>query len=164
MSARDLATPYPSLAPDTPAEEAARLLAEEAVEGVFVQDDQGELQGLVSDTSLLAFLLPRYLAEDRALVRVLGEDVADALWQRLRGRPVGDLLPAPTAGLPEVDADDTLVSVAATLARTGASLVAVRDRDGRLLGGITTSQLLTRLLGTRGAPPWRWLSSWAPTA
>ena len=147
MRARDLATPYPSVAPDTPAEEAARLLAEEAVEGVFVQDDQGELQGLVADTTLLAFLLPRYLAEDRALVGVLGEDVADALWQRLRGRTVRDLLPASTAGLPEVDGNDTLVKVAATLVRTGASLVAVRDRDGRLLGGITTSQLIGRLLG-----------------
>jgi CBS domain-containing protein len=147
MRARDLAIPYPSVAPDTPAEEAARLLAEEAVEGVFVQDDQGELQGLVADTTLLAFLLPRYLAEDRALVGVLGEDVADALWQRLRGRTVRDLLPASTAGLPEVDGNDTLVKVAATLVRSGASLVAVRDRDGRLLGGITTSQLIGRLLG-----------------
>jgi CBS domain-containing protein len=147
MRARDLATPYPSVAPDTPAEEAARLLAEEAVEGVFVQDDQGELQGLVADTTLLAFLLPRYLAEDRALVGVLGEDVADALWQRLRGRTVRDLLPASTAGLPEVNGNDTLVKVAATLVRSGASLVAVRDRDGRLLGGITTSQLIGRLLG-----------------
>jgi CBS domain-containing protein len=147
MRARDLATPYPSVAPDTPAEEAARLLAEEAVEGVFVQDDQGELQGLVADTTLLAFLLPRYLAEDRALVGVLGEDVADALWQRLRGRTVRDLLPASTAGLAEVDGNDTLVKVAATLVRSGASLVAVRDRDGRLLGGITTSQLIGRLLG-----------------
>jgi CBS domain-containing protein len=147
MRARDLATPYPSVAPDTPAEEAARLLAEEAVEGVFVQDDQGELQGLVADTTLLAFLLPRYLAEDRALVGVLGEDVADALWQRLRGRTVRDLLPASTAGLPEVNGNDTLVKVAATLVRSGASLVAVRDRDGRLLGGITTSQLIRRLLG-----------------
>jgi CBS domain-containing protein len=149
MRARELATPYPSLSPTTPAEEAARLLAEEPVEGVFVQDEHGELQGLVSDTSLLAFLLPRYLAEDRALVRVLGEDVADALWQRLRGRPVRDLLGASTARLPEVGADDTLVGVAATLARTGASLVAVRDHDGRLLGGITTSQLLTRLLSSQ---------------
>jgi CBS domain-containing protein len=149
MRARDLATPYPSVAPDTPAEEAARLLAQEAVEGVFVQEEQGELQGLISDTTLLAFLLPRYLAEDRALVRVLGEDVAGALWQRLAGRPVRDLLAASTASLPEVDADDTLVSVAATLVRSGASLVAVRDRDGRLVGGITTSQLLTRLLGSR---------------
>jgi CBS domain-containing protein len=149
MRARDLATPYPSVAPDTPAEEAARLLAQEAVEGVFVQEEQGELQGIISDTTLLAFLLPRYLAEDRALVRVLGEDVAGALWQRLAGRPVRDLLAASTASLPEVDADDTLVSVAATLVRSGASLVAVRDRDGRLVGGITTSQLLTRLLGSR---------------
>ena len=147
MRARDLAIPYPSVAPDTPAEEAARLLAEEAVEGVFVQDDQGELQGLVADTTLLAFLLPRYLAEDRALVGVLGEDVADALWQRLRGRTVRDLLPVSTAGLPEVNGNDTLVKVAATLVRSGASLVAVRDRDGRLLGGITTSQLIGRLLG-----------------
>jgi CBS domain-containing protein len=147
MRARDLATPYPSVAPDTPAEEAARLLAEEAVEGVFVQDDQGELQGVVADTTLLAILLPRYLAEDRALVGVLGEDVADALWQRLRGRTVRDLLPASTAGLPEVNGNDTLVKVAATLVRSGASLVAVRDRDGRLLGGITTSQLIRRLLG-----------------
>jgi CBS domain-containing protein len=147
MRARDLAIPYPSVAPDTPAEEAARLLAEEPVEGVFVQDDQGELQGLVADTTLLAFLLPRYLAEDRALVGVLGEDVADALWQRLRGRTVRDLLAASTAGVPEVDGNDTLVKVAATLVRSGASLVAVRDRDGRLLGGITTSQLIGRLLG-----------------
>jgi CBS domain-containing protein len=147
MRARDLATPYPSVAPDTPAEEAARLLAEEAVEGVFVQDEHGNLQGVVADTTLLAFLLPRYLAEDRALVGVLGEDVADALWQRLRGRTVRDLLPVSTAGLPEVNGNDTLVKVAATLVRSGASLVAVRDRDGRLLGGITTSQLIRRLLG-----------------
>jgi CBS domain-containing protein len=148
VRARDLATPYPSVAPDAPAQEAARLLAEEAVEGVFVQDEHGGLQGL-DRSSLLAFLLPRYLAEDRALVGVLGEDVADALWQRLRGRTVRDLLPAPSAGLPEVDADDTLVKVAATLVRGGAALVAVRDRDGRLLGGITTSQLIRRLLGAQ---------------
>jgi CBS domain-containing protein len=149
VRARDLAITYPSLAPDAPAEEAARLLAEEPVEGVFVQDQHGGLQGVVTDTSLLAFLLPRYLAEDRALVGVLGEDVADALWQRLAGRPVRDLLAATAAGVAEVDADATLVGWPATLVRSGASLVVVRDRDGRLLGGITTSRLITRLLGDR---------------
>ncbi len=49
----------------------------------------------------------------------------------------------------EVDADATLVEVAATLVRSGASLVVVRDPGGRLLGGITTSRLITRLLGAR---------------
>jgi CBS domain-containing protein len=147
VRAHDLAVAYPSLAPETPAQKAARLLAEEAVEGVFVQDEHGSLQGVVTDTTLLAFLLPRYLAEDRALVGVLGEDVADALWQRLGRRPVQELLSAPSATVPEVDADDTLVEVAAALVRSGASLVAVRDPGGRLLGGITTSRLIRRLLG-----------------
>jgi CBS domain-containing protein len=147
VRARDLAITYPSLAPDAPAQEAARLLAEEAVEGVFVQDQHGGLQGVVTDTTLLAFLLPRYLAEDRALVGVLGEDVADALWQRLRGRPVQELLSASPAGLAEVNGDDTLVKVAATLVRAGVSLVAVRAPGGRLLGGITTSRLIRQLLG-----------------
>jgi CBS domain-containing protein len=148
VRARDLAVTYPSLTPDAPAEEAARLLAEEAVEGVFVQDQRGDLQGCVSDTTLLEFLLPRYLAEDQALVGMLGEDVTDALWQRLRGRTVRDLLPA-EAGLAEVEGDDTLLTVAATLARTGASLVVVREDGGRLLGGITTSRLIRQLLGAQ---------------
>jgi hypothetical protein len=33
------------------------------------------------------------------------------------------------------------------MVRARAPLVAVRDHDGRLLGGITTSRLITRLLG-----------------
>ena len=149
VRARDLAITYPSLAPDAPAEEAARLLAEEPVEGVFVQDQHGGLQGVVTDTTLLAYLLPRYLAEDHALVGVLGEDVAEALWQRLAGRPVRELLSAAIASVAEVDDDATLVEVAAALVRSGAALVVVRDSSGRLLGGITTSRLITRLLGDR---------------
>jgi hypothetical protein len=148
VRARDLAITYPSLSTDAPGEEAAPLLAEEAGEGVFFQSEQGDSQGCVSDTTLLGFLLPGYLAKDRALVGILGEDVASALWQRLGGRTVRDLLPAEAAGLAEVD-DDTLLTVAATLARTGASLVAVRAADGRLLGGITTSRLIRQLLGAR---------------
>jgi CBS domain-containing protein len=149
VRARGLVIAYPSLAPDAPAEEAARQLAEEAVEGVFVQDQHGGLQGVVTDTTLLGFLLPRYLAEDRALVGVLGEDAAEALWQRLRGRTVRELLSAATGSLAEVDDDATLVEVAADLVRSGAALVAVRDRDGRLLGGIATSRLIRHLLRSR---------------
>jgi CBS domain-containing protein len=149
VRARDLAITYPSLTPDTQAEEAARLLAEESVEGVFIQDEHGNLQGVVTDTTLLTFLLPRYLAEDRALVGVLGEDVGDTLWQRLRGRQVQDLLPSQTPDLTIVHGHDTLLTVAATLARTGASLVVVREDGGRLLGGITTSRLIRQLLGAQ---------------
>jgi CBS domain-containing protein len=61
--------------------------------------------------------------------------------------PAADLLPSQRAEVAQVDGDATLIEVAAAMARTNAPLVAVRDRDGRLLGGITTSQLITRLLG-----------------
>jgi CBS domain-containing protein len=106
VRARDLAITSPSLTPDASAEKAARLLAKEAVEGVFVQDELG-------------------------------------------GRAVRDLRPAEAAGLAEVDGDDTMLSVAATFARTGASPVVVRDEAGRLLGGITTCRLVRQSLGAR---------------
>jgi Na+/H+ antiporter 1 len=67
--------------------------------------------------------------------------------QRLQGQSVQELLSGSPAGLAEVNGDDTLVKVAATLVRAGVSLVAVRDPGGRLLGGITTSRLIRRLLG-----------------
>ena len=66
MRARDLAITYPSLTPDAPAEEAARLLADEAVKGVFVQDDaslvvvcehDGRLLGGITTSRLIRHLL-----------------------------------------------------------------------------------------------------------
>jgi hypothetical protein len=51
--------------------------------------------------------------------------------------------------VPEVDGDANLIEVAALLCRTRAPVAAVRD-TGRLLSGITTSALLTRLLGGQG--------------
>jgi hypothetical protein len=144
--ARELAVAYPSLPADAPAAEVARLLAEESVDAVFVEH-QGQLQGVVSDIGLLTRLLPGYLLEDRALAQVLEENAAELLWQRLEGHTAADLLPTKRAEVAQVDDDATLIEIAAAMTRANAPLVAVRARDGRLLGGITTSQLITRLLG-----------------
>jgi CBS domain-containing protein len=145
--ARELAVTYPSLPADAPAAEVARLLAEEPVDAVFVEH-QGQLQGVVTDIGLLTRLLPGYLLEDPTLAQVLEEGAAELLWQRLDGHTAAELLPAKRAGVAQVDSDATLIEIAAAMTRANAPLVAVRDRDGRLLGGITTSQLITRLLGT----------------
>jgi CBS domain-containing protein len=144
MRARDLAVPYPTLPVDAPAAEVARLLAEEQVDGVFVER-QGQLQGVVSDIGLLVRLLPGYVIEDPTLAQVLEEGAADLLWRRLEGRTTGELLPKRGAEVPQVDGDATLMEVAAVMAGAGAPMVAVRD-GGRLVGGITSSSLLTRLL------------------
>ena len=145
MRARDLAVPYPLLPADAPATEAARLLAGEPVDAVFV-DRHGQLQGVVSDIGLLVRLLPGYVVEDPTLAQVMEEDAADLLWRRLEGRRVGELLPRTGAAeVPQVDAEATLMQVAAVMAGARAPMVAVRE-GGRLIGGITSSALLTRLL------------------
>ena len=128
-----LAVTYPSLPADAPAAAVARVLAEEPVDAVFVER-HGQLQGVVSDLGLLLRLLPGYILEDPTLAQVLEEDAAE-------------LLPAQGAEVAQVDGHATLVEVAAAMVQARAPLVAVRDHDGRLLGGITTSRLITRLLG-----------------
>ena len=142
--ARDLAAPYPSLPIDAPAAEVARILAEEEVDVVFIER-QGQLQGVISDIGLLSRLLPSYVIEDPKLAQVLEEGAADLLWRRLEGRRAAELLAKAGSEIPQVEGDATLMEVAATMAAARAPLVAVRD-GGRLVGGITSSALLTRLL------------------
>jgi CBS domain-containing protein len=147
MRARDLAVPYPVLPADAPAAEAARLLAQQEVDAVFVER-QGQLQGVVSDIGLLVRLLPGYVIEDPTLAQVMEEGATDLLWRRLEGRRVEELLPRAASGeVRQVDGDATLMEVAAVMAGARAPMVAVRQ-GGRLIGGITSSALLTRLLGT----------------
>jgi CBS domain-containing protein len=145
MRARHVTIPLPTLDAAAPAAQAARLLASEQVDGVLVVDARERLLGIVTDTTILAWLLPRYVAEDQALAHVLDEQAADMLWRRLQGRTARDLLPAGLDRPCEVDADATLIEVGAVIAQTGLPLVGVRDA-GRLVGGITSSWLLTRLL------------------
>jgi CBS domain-containing protein len=147
MRARELARPFPILPLDAPASEVGRLLAAEAVGVVFLHDPSGGLAGAVTDTRLLWFLLPGYLQQDPALAGVLEEAAAERLRDRLSGRTAGELLATAYRDVPELDGDANLVEVAALLVRTRAPVAAVRERDGRLLGGITTSALLARLLG-----------------
>jgi CBS domain-containing protein len=142
--ARDLTSPYPSLPTDAPAAEVARILAEEEVDVVFIER-QGQLQGVVSDIGLLARLLPSYVVEDPKLAQVLEEGAADLLWRRLEGRRAGELLAKAGSEIPQVEGDATLMEVAAAMAGARAPLVAVRE-GGRLVGGITSSALLSRLL------------------
>lgn len=149
MRARELARPFPVLPLDAPATEVGRLLAAESVGVVFLADPAGALDGAVTDTRLLWFLLPAYLHQDPALAGVLEEAAAERLRDRLDGRTAGDLLATAHRDIPEADGDANLVEVAALLCRTRAPVAAVREA-GRLLGGITTSALLAHLLGGEG--------------
>jgi CBS domain-containing protein len=148
MRAGELARPYPVISLAAPAAEAGRMLAEEDIDVLLVEAADGTPAGALHDIDLLGALVPHYLVEDMALARVVGEGEADDLWARLEGKTVQDLLKGKPAPLPAVAHDATLTQVAAHMCATGAALVAVVDGT-RIVGGLTTSALLTRLLRAR---------------
>ncbi|RAJ36862.1 CBS domain protein [Kitasatospora sp. SolWspMP-SS2h] len=155
MRARDLAEPFPTVGLDDQALDAARLLAEHRLPGVLVVDGPGTPRAVLPASQLVRLLVPDYLVEDPALAAVVDEAHADRLCEELAGVRVGECLPKNAPPPPVADADDTAVEVAALMARTRSPLVAVVERPpgsravagGRLLGVITASNLLHRLLG-----------------
>lgn len=150
MRARDLAMAYESVRVDDDALEAARLMAQHQLPGLLVLDRDGEPKAILPASQVIKALVPAYVIEDPALAAVIDEKHADRLCEALRGRRVGDLLSDKAARPPIADPDDTALEVAALMAQARSPLVAVarRDKAGlHLLGVITASQLLQRLLG-----------------
>ncbi|WP_214409755.1 CBS domain-containing protein [Sphaerisporangium fuscum] len=145
MHARDLVTDFPTVRQDTSAVEAARLLAEQALPGLIVVDDDGTPLCVLPGTQVLRLAVPRYCQDDPALASVIDEGHADLFLRALGRRTVRECLPEQPRELPITDPDATVLEVAALMARTHSPLVAVVE-DGRLLGAVTLHALLRRVL------------------
>jgi CBS domain-containing protein len=83
--------------------------------------------------------------DDPKLAAVVDEVTADAFCQALAGTPVRELLPKKARELPVVDGDDTVLEIAALMARTRTPVVAVVE-GGRIIGAVTLDALLDRML------------------
>ena len=149
MIARDLAVPCPSIGMDDPAIDAVRLMAEQHVPGIVVCEPGGRPTRILPGTQVLRFVIPPYVQDDAALARVIGGRAAERLLGELTGKKVRDLLPARTDFDPAVaNGDDTVLELAATMARTHSPLVAVVEHD-ELIGCVTLPRLLDVLLSSR---------------
>lgn len=126
---------------DSDALEAVRLMATQRLPGIVVTDRSGCPCSILPASQVVRFLVPGYVQDDPSLAGVLSESMADRVADRLAGKTVRDLLPEDSAELPTVHSDDTIVEVAAIMARLRCPLVAVLD-DGKLSGVITASRLL----------------------
>ena len=69
--------------------------------------------------------MPSYVQDDPSLARVMNESMADRAGEKLGGKRVRDLLPREPRELPVVNHDDTIIEVAAIMARLRCPLVAV---------------------------------------
>lgn len=147
MHAEEMAEEFPVVDLDSDALAAARLLAERRLPGIVVIDDSGFPYSILPASQVVAFLVPTYVQDDPSLAAVLNESMADRAADKLNGKTVRVLLPRDPAELPRVNADDTIMEVAAIMARLRCPLVAVMNGK-TLLGVISASRLLELALGS----------------
>jgi CBS domain-containing protein len=145
MHAEDMAEQFPVVSVDSSALDAARTMAEHRLPGIVVTDAKGTPYAVLPASQVVRFIVPRYIQEDPSLAGVLAESVADHAAERLKGKTVRKVLPDHLVDIPAAKADDTIIEVAAMMARLHSPLIAV-VKKGRLLGVITASRLLAAAL------------------
>ncbi len=145
MRAADLAEDFPVVTVDSDALDAARLLAEHRLPGIVVTDASGTPFAVLPASQVVRFIEPQYVQDDPSLAGVLNESMADRAADKLGGKTVRDVLPDHLTDVPWAHADDTIIEVAAVMARLRSPLLAV-VKDGKLFGVITASHLLAAAL------------------
>ncbi len=145
MHAEEIAEEFPVVTIDTDALEAARMLAEHRLPGIVVTDSSGRPYAVLPASQVVRFIVPKYVQDDPSLAGVLSESMADRAADKLGGKTVREVLPEHLLDIPAAHADDTIIEVAALMARLRSPLIAV-IKDGKLHGVITASRLLAAAL------------------
>ena len=121
------------------------MLAQHRLPGIVVTDPAGRPYAVLPAAEVVRFIIPQYVQDDPTLAGVLDEPMADRICEKLGGKSVRDVLPKHLRDVPSARADDTIIEVAALMARLRSPLVAVL-KDNKLHGVITASRLLESAL------------------
>lgn len=136
-----MAEEFPVVELDSEALAAVTLLAEHRLPGLVVTGPGGRPHSVLPASQVVRMLVPTYVQDDPSLAGVLSESMADRVADKLKGKTVRSLVREDPPELAVVNDDDTIVEVAATMARLQCPLAAVMA-DGQLVGVITASRLL----------------------
>lgn len=145
MRAEEIAEDFPVITIDSNALDAARVLAEHRLPGIVVADASGQPYAVLPASQVVRFIVPTYVQHDPSLAGVLDESMANRAAEKLGSKTVRDVLPQHLLDIPAANADDTIIEVAALMARLRTPLIAVR-KDGKMHGVITASRLLAAAL------------------
>jgi CBS domain-containing protein len=136
-----MAEEFPVVGVDSDALDAVRLLASRRLPGLIVVRADGTPCAVLPASQVVRFLVPSYVQDDPSLARVIDESLADRVADKLSAVAVRRLLPDPPAELPVVNHDDTVLEIAALMARLRCPLVVV-VKNKEIVGAITASRLL----------------------
>ena len=145
MQAAEIDEQFPVVDIDSSALEAARMLAEHSLPGIVIVTADGQLYAVLPASQVVRFIVPTYVQDDPLLAGVLAESMDDRAAEKLGGKTLRELLPQHQLAPPAVNAEDTIIEVAATMERRRSPLIAVM-KQGRLHGVITASRLLAMAL------------------
>jgi CBS domain-containing protein len=145
MHAEEIVEEFPVVTIDSNALDAARMLAEHRLPGIVVTDSSGRPYAVLPASQVVRFIVPTYVQDDPSLAGVINESWADRAAEKLSGKSVRDVLPEHLLDIPAANADDTIIEVAALMARLRSPLIAV-VKDRKLHGVITASRLLAAAL------------------
>ncbi|MFL6120048.1 CBS domain-containing protein [Actinophytocola sp.] len=141
MHASEMAEDFPVIGVEDDAWTAVTQLAENRLPGLVVTDEAGQPLSILPTSQVLRVLVPTYVQDDPSLAGVLTESMADRMCERLRGKKVRALLRDDMPELAVVRGDDTIIEVAAVMARLRCPLAVVMRGQERV-GVITASRLL----------------------
>ncbi|WP_433169163.1 CBS domain-containing protein [Kribbella sp. CA-247076] len=141
MHGEQMAEEYPVVGLDDDALTAVELLASRRLPGLIVTGKDGAPYAVLPASQVVKFLVPTYVQDDPALARVIEESLADQVADKLSGVTVRKLLPDEPTEVPVVNHDDTILEIAAIMARMRCPLVAV-TKERQILGAVTASRLL----------------------
>lgn len=136
-----MAEDFPVIGIEDDAWTAVTQLAENRLPGLVVTDAAGTPVSILPTSQVLRILVPQYVQDDPSLAGVLTESMADRVCDKLRGKKVGALIPDDVPELAVVNDDDTIIEVAAIMARLRCPLAVVM-RGEEPVGVITASRLL----------------------
>jgi CBS domain-containing protein len=136
-----MAEDFPVIGVEDDAWTAVTQLAENRLPGLVVMDAAGRPLSILPTSQVLRILVPQYVQDDPSLAGVLSESMADRMCDKLRGKKVTALIPDDAPELAVVKDDDTIIEVAAVMARLRCPLAVVMRGDDPV-GVITASRLL----------------------
>jgi CBS domain-containing protein len=140
----DVMQPAVSVTPDTTAREVLKILRDNAVPGVPVVNEDGRLEGFVTDGHLMESALPQYMKMMNSLSFVPGDadewvhyltDAAD--------KPVREVM---TRMVSQVELGKSELAVAHRMVRDGVSSVVI-TKDGEVVGIVNRLDLYAAIEG-----------------
>jgi hypothetical protein len=149
MRASDLQSSFSMVERSTSALEAAQVIAAGDLAGLVIADASGAPSAVISAVDVLGLLVPGYVADDLSLAGVFDEKAAEEIWADAGKRSIGDLLDDDAVrkfDLLRVDADDTILEVAARMANARAQVAFVNGPSGNGPQFVTLPILMDAIL------------------